>query len=127
MRLTLIEADADAAGWLAARLSGDGFRVARVPLSQQFQALAGEAPDAALLDMGSTRLAASAIVRGLRDRGLDRPLLVVSGSGDWRRRNHQVANPARTSKTTMVVRKNRSFFMFISSPPLWWVAASWPL
>jgi two-component system OmpR family response regulator len=86
VRLTLIEADADGAGWLAPRLSGDGFRVARVPLSQQFQALAGEAPDAALLDMGSTRLAASAIVRGLRDRGLDRPLLVVSGSGDWRDR-----------------------------------------
>jgi len=91
MRLVLIEKEANAAAWLAERLGQEGFRPRLASLEHPSLAhpSLGEgqlSSDAAVLDMGGSAHGACDIVRALRRRGIDQPLLVLSGNGNWKDR-----------------------------------------
>lgn len=86
MRVILLEAEASAAAWLAERLADQGFKSGQAALWSRQPDSEVFAGDAAVLDMGASLQPVSDIVRRLRERGLDQPLVVVSGNGNWRDR-----------------------------------------
>ena len=86
MRVILLEAEAGAASWLAERLAEQGFKACQAALRCPQPGSETFSGDAAIIDMGASLQPVCDIVRGLRERGLDRPLLVVSGNGNWRDR-----------------------------------------
>jgi len=86
LRLVLIEKEANAAAWLADRLGREGFRPRLAALAQSPLGECHLSSDAAVLDMGGSTQGACEIVRALRRRGVDQPLLVLSGNGNWKDR-----------------------------------------
>lgn len=87
MKLLLIEAEPNACVWLTERIAGEGF----IPYVSGSAAVAlckatTATTIATVLDMGASATTAHQTVRYLRNGGLEGPLIVISGSGNWRDR-----------------------------------------
>lgn len=83
MKLLLIEDNRQLAHWVAKTLTDEGFVVDHVPDGEAAQAsLAGARYDVVLLDLNLPGMSGKAVLRHMRDRGNDTPVLVLTATGD---------------------------------------------